>query len=578
MNRPRTEKPDLAAASATVAGLVPDVPRLRVAIKGVGESWERPPTRLERRAIGRGLTQAARRAAQRARKRRREEADARRDRAFELVRALSADGVGEDEARGMREELASIPEVADLVDDVVLLLLADIVEGVVREILLSPELRGACLTDPVADFSRERVLTLARLVRIMLCMGGGCLDEELWEACWREGPVPTASALTQRRRLPAEEGARYVFRRVTEECLAFAGDVPREGAPDLHGIEAFYAADATDVNVWPDASAEETRVGGEGERRGWNQYHLNCLYDVATETFVAAEPRPKRRTHETRALADMIRSMSFDRLTLVAGDRGYGSLNLIETVRRTDNLECLFRVRDNWIKEVARLAMEEIDEDLVVHVITTQRKCDKERVRANLAKYLSGASKFCKYKKSQVWDFESEVDVCFRVVRVRLGNGELETLVTTLPRDRFPPEVLRDLYHTRWRIENGFRVLKWQNHLAQMHCRIDGLSRQETWLKLASHNLVSAAVAAAEALHPHVGAPGAKYDTVPDRHHATVCVTSFLLSPHSRWDPPADGRECVTRSIASHRTQLRTGRTSPRRKRAIGHAPSHYRC
>ena len=159
-----------------------------------------------------------------------------------------------------------------------------------------------------------------------------------------------------------------------------------------------------------------------------------------------------------------------------------------------------------------------------------------------------------------------------------LGNGELETLVTTLPRDRFPPEVLRDLYHTRWRIENGFRVLKWQNHLAQMHCRIDGLSRQETWLKLASHNLVSAAVAAAEALHPHVDAPGAKYDTVPDRHHATVCVTSFLLSPHSRWDPPADGRECVTRSIASHRTQLRTGRTSPRRKRAIGHAPSHYRC
>ncbi len=37
---------------------------------------------------------------------------------------------------------------------------------------------------------------------------------------------------------------------------------------------------------------------------------------------------------------------------------------------------------------------------------------------------LSGKSPFGKYKTSQNWDYESEVDVTFRVVRFKLDSGE----------------------------------------------------------------------------------------------------------------------------------------------------------
>ena len=466
----------------------------------------------------------------------------------------------------LEAELESIPEARLLCGcDAALWRAWWAVRIVAEEMSAIPELREACFEHPGADFTRDRELPLDRLLALIMAMGGDCLDEELWDACWLTGRVPSVSALEQRRALLTEEGCMYLYRRVTEECLLLAG--APEPPESFHGIARVLAVDGTDVNVCPDPGNEETRVGGRGKRRGWNQYHLNCLYDVAAKSLVAAELQPKRRTHETQATCDMISALELDRLTLLVGDRGYGSLNLVETVRRKDNLECLIRVRDNWIKEVAALPAEELDVDIVVHVITTQTKADKERVRAGLAKYLSGASRYGKYKKSQTWFYESEVDVAFRVVRVRLDNGDLETLVTTLPREGFPPGALRDLYHERLGIENAFRVLKWQNHLAQMHCRRDGLARQEVWARLAMHNLVSAVVACAERRRPH---GGAGRETVCDRHRATFCCATFLLNPGAC---PA----CVTEMIARARTPVRPGRLWARHKRAIGYASSLWR-
>lgn len=463
----------------------------------------------------------------------------------------------------LEAELGSIPEAGLLEgSDAALWRAWWAVRLVAEEMRGVPELREACFAHPDSDFTRERDLPLHRLLVLLMAMGGGCLDEELWDAMWPTGSVPSASALTQRRELLTDAGCMYLFRRVTEECMVLAGSV--EPPEPFHGIPRLLAVDGCDVNVSPDPNSKETRVGGR-KRKGWNQYHLNCLYDVGAQQFVAAELQPKRRTHETKATCDMVSALELDCLTLLVGDRGYGSLNLIETVRRKENLHCLIRVKNNWIREIAELKDGEDDVDMCIRVITTQTKADKERIREGKAKYLSGASKFGKYKRSQVWFYESEVDVRFRVVRVALDSGEVETLVTTLPREGFPPEVLSELYHVRWQIENSYRVLKWQNHLARMHCRRDDLSRQEVWARLAMHNLVSAVVACAGRLFPHEDAPDAKYRTVCDRHRATFCCATFLLNPGAC-------PSCVTEWIARGRTPVRPGRTSPRDKRAIGFA------
>ena len=242
-----------------------------------------------------------------------------------------------------------------------------------------------------------------------------------------------------------------------------------------------------------------THVKGTGKKKGYNQHHLSCLRNGCNCLIAATMLQAISALNETAAAVDMIKDLQLDGLSLFLGDRGYGCLNLIEAIRRKENLECLIRVKEGWINETKALPLEELDRDMTIHVVTTQRKEDKERFKSGQAKYLSGQSKFGKYKSSQTWNFESEVDVTFRVVRFRLDNGTWETLVTTLSREEYPLEVLKKLYFLRWgNIENAFRVLKWDNHLSQMHCKLDNSSRQEIFARIAMYNIVSCVIQIAE--------------------------------------------------------------------------------
>lgn len=42
-----------------------------------------------------------------------------------------------------------------------------------------------------------------------------------------------------------------------------------------------------------------------------------------------------------------------------------------------------------------------------------------------------------------------------RLITVRLENGNSEVLVTNLPRNQFPQEDFREIYHMRWQIETA---------------------------------------------------------------------------------------------------------------------------
>ena len=91
----------------------------------------------------------------------------------------------------------------------------------------------------------------------------------------------------------------------------------------------------------------------------------------------------------------------------------------------------------------------------------------------------------------------------FRIVRIKLDSG-WETLVTTLDEEKYPPEKIKELYFLRWGgVENAFRVLKWDNHLAQMHCKKLDYAKQEIWARLAMFNIVSCVVNCAYAVEKH---------------------------------------------------------------------------
>ena len=54
---------------------------------------------------------------------------------------------------------------------------------------------------------------------------------------------------------------------------------------------------------------------------------------------------------------------------------------------------------------------------------------------------------------------------------MRISEDLLETLVTNLPADQYPPNKLKELYALRWGIETSFRSLKYTVGLLSFHSK-----------------------------------------------------------------------------------------------------------
>ena len=204
-------------------------------------------------------------------------------------------------------------------------------------------------------------------------------------------------------------------------------------------------------------------------------------------------------------------------------------------------------------------------------------------------RYLSGISRYGKHKESKTWDYQSEVDVTFRVVRFQLDGGNWETLVTSLPQERFGADQLKEFYHLRWKnIENAFRVLKWDNHLAQMHCKKDNSARQEIFARLAMYNIVSCIIRVAESAEPILreikelrnvalgddkerkDEEGTKHPMAINRRFATHLICDFFRNMD---DITFD----VIGMLLRYKCPVRNGRSYKRDMRNIGFAAFFYR-
>lgn len=448
------------------------------------------------------------------------------------------------------------------------------IEQIAEEMKSTEDLRAKYFTNPKSDFTRERDIDLKDLLTLLITMAGDCINKEIYEYFKYTPSHPSAPALIYARSKLKAEGVEYFFKRMTEVCQTIASQIKDPEVAKKHFADLL-AVDGSDINVFLDPNAD-THVKGKKGTKGYNQYHLNTIYSIYNNMFMNAVLQPKQFVHETRAAASMIREMKFASKTLLTADRGYGSLNLLETVRRVENLECLFRVKEDWITEIKALPLAELDTIITIHVITTARKCDKERCKAGKAKYMSGESKFGKYKKSQTWDYESEVDVVFRVVRFQLSSGNWETLVTTLIDDVYSLEDFKELYHERWQIELGYRYLKWSTHLAQMHSKLDNSNRQEIYARLCMHNIVSCILkhAAERDLMPEIVVKGEvkerKHTLILNRHFATHVICDFLKNSHViSFD--------IIEEICRHKSPVRKGRSFKRDMRAIGFYSFLYR-
>ena len=337
---------------------------------------------------------------------------------------------------------------------------------------------------PDRDFSRKRKLPFAETMLTIIKMEGNSLSKEMCDIHNFDPSRPfiTKSAFVQQCGKIKHEAFEEVFRAFNAETEA--NDL------NLYAGYRLLAIDGSDVNIALNPGSE-TYFGPECNRseKGFNQFHVNAMFDILNNTYSDCVIQPAPKEHEIEAARIMVRRLGKDSCPdLIICDRGYGSLDLMETIRDS-NADFLIRVSNTgFIKEISELPMEELDIDMGLTIVTRQTNETKALRAQGKVKYLPGPSRFNKEKRNVSWHHPSPYRMGFRVVRFQLDTGEFETIVTSLDRKKFPISRIRELYHLRWGVETSFRTLKYAIGLTSFHARKEESVKQEIFARLLMYN------------------------------------------------------------------------------------------
>lgn len=246
------------------------------------------------------------------------------------------------------------------------------------------------------------------------------------------------------------------------------------------------AVDGSDITISTDENDLLTFRHNQNEK-GYNNLHLNALYDIINHRYLDAIIQGTRNKNEGQAMIDLAKNYKGDKAIFIA-DRGYETYNIFENIRNTGNY-FLVRIKDYASKQASR-AMKtieyngEFDEEVEV---TLTRKQTNE-VKAN-------PDKFIWLAQNQNFDFLNKdnhfYDAKYRFIRIKIDgkDEEYETLITNLPKDEFPSDDIKELYKLRWDIEVSYKHLKYSVNLNALHSKRRDFIKQEIWARLVMFNV-----------------------------------------------------------------------------------------
>lgn len=325
------------------------------------------------------------------------------------------------------------------------------------------------------DFTRVRSLTPEVMVRTILGLHGQRLDKEMILA----GTDVTASAFVQRRDKIKPEMFAYIMKE-------FSRDLP---VVDTYKGYRLLAIDGTVVTSVPVEDSPNYVPGGKLTKngalpRGTCQRTVTALYDVLNKFYLDIVPEKSENT-----AAKELFSGYRGHKAIVLADRGYQGYNLMEYANKNPDLDYLIRIPEtNYFSELKELPKDKFDVDIEVKLSTkSQQFCDLYGW-----KHIAGPSPFGKPKKDVRWNHEEFCIMHYRAVRFGLKTGKTETIVTSLPRDKFPPSKIKELYNMRWGIETSFRELKYDIGMVHLHAKKDDSILQEIYAAFTMYNFCMA--------------------------------------------------------------------------------------
>lgn len=351
-------------------------------------------------------------------------------------------------------------------------LVKDNLSEIISKMTAEPKL---FVKNPYVDFTRKRKLSFETVINLTLSMGGNSLTSELMEYFDYDVDMASSSAFIQQRSKLSPFAFEFLFNEFTYSFQ------------DLKTYEGYrlLAVDGSDLNICHNPNDADTYFQSMPDSKGFNQLHLNAMYDLCNKLYVDVCIQPGKKVNEYRALTDMTDRSNISGDVIVIADRGYESYNVFAHIEKKGWYYAV-RVKDimsNGILSALQLPNED-EFDVNISIILTRKQTNETKSNPETYKFISKASTF-DYLDLKINKF---YPITFRVVRFKITDDTYETIITNLDSEKYTPEKIKELYHLRWGIETSFRELKYAIGLTSFHSKKVEHITQEIYARLTMYN------------------------------------------------------------------------------------------
>ncbi len=329
--------------------------------------------------------------------------------------------------------------------------------------------------NPPADFSRSRKLDFTSTIQFILSMESGSLKKELLDYFQFSVDTPSTSAFSQQRSKLLPETFQFLF-------YEFNSLFPFQ--KNYHGYQLL-ACDGSDLNIARNPKDTDTYFQSLPTDKGFNQLHLNALYDLCEKRYADVVIQPARKENESLAMTQMIDRYPVQKKTVFIADRGYETYNIFAHVQER-GMYYLIRVKDGGGGSMTgSFELPNKDEfDHAMQLVLTRKQTNEVKANPKQYKIIPKASPF---DYLDLHDRKFYV-LNFRVVRFAITEDSYECIITNLPEKEFPANEIKKIYAMRWGIETSFRELKYAIGLSCFHSKKVEYIMQEIYARLILYN------------------------------------------------------------------------------------------
>ena len=334
-------------------------------------------------------------------------------------------------------------------------------------------------TNPDTDFTRNRKLSMEKILQGIIGMESKSLTNELLDLFQASAETPTTSAFIQQRNKINPKAFETIFKNFSKNLMnVFHNDMP------------IFAVDGSDIQIPTNPADTDSYIAGTNGHKGYNLLHINALYDLNKHIYSDVIIQKARERNEHKAFQALV-DYSDIKQALVIADRGYESFNSMAHIQEKGWF-FLIRVKDSsGIKQGLELPETEcFDVDISLKLTRKKTNEVKELLKdKNHYRMVSSTQPFdylpLKNKKTEPTQF---YELNFRIVRFPISEDTYETVVTNLDKAKYPSAELKKLYASRWGIETSFRDLKYTIGLLNFHTKKVMCILQEIYAHMIMYN------------------------------------------------------------------------------------------